>query len=88
MIVATAINAYLFDCYPEGSGEVRAWVTASRNWAGFMLTYIQIAWGTREAQQGLLVLKQASLWLRHCSLSCFRLVASSYDRRKDAWSST
>jgi MFS family permease len=44
MIVTTAINAYLLDCYPEGSGEVSAWVTASRNWSGFMATYIQIPW--------------------------------------------
>lgn len=44
MIVTTAINAYLLDCYPEGSGEVSAWITASRNWSGFMATYIQIEW--------------------------------------------
>ena len=44
MIVTTAINAYLLDCYPEGSGEVSAWVTASRNWSGFMATYIQLPW--------------------------------------------
>lgn len=47
MIVTTAINAYLLDCYPEGSGEVSAWITASRNWAGFMATYIQIKWVTQ-----------------------------------------
>ncbi|KAJ5643407.1 MFS transporter [Penicillium longicatenatum] len=47
MIVTTAINAYLLDCYPEGSGEVGAWVTASRNWAGFMATFIQIEWVDR-----------------------------------------
>ena len=47
MIVTTAVNAYLLDCYPEGSGEVGAWVTASRNWAGFMATYIQIDWVNR-----------------------------------------
>ena len=46
MIVTTAINAYLLDSYPEGSGEVGAWVTASRNWSGFMATYIQIEWVT------------------------------------------
>lgn len=48
MIVTTAINTYLLDCYPEGSGEVGAWVTASRNWGGFMSTYIQIAWVNRD----------------------------------------
>ena len=47
MIVTTAVNAYLLDCYPEGSGEVSAWVTASRNWAGFMATFVQIEWVTR-----------------------------------------
>jgi MFS family permease len=44
MIVTTAINAYLLDSYPEGSGEVGAWITAGRNWGGFMVTYIQIEW--------------------------------------------
>lgn len=44
MVVTTAINAYLLDSYPEGSGEVGAWITASRNWGGFMATYIQIEW--------------------------------------------
>ena len=47
MIATTAINAYLLDSYPEGSGIVGGWVTASRNWAGFMATYIQIDWVTR-----------------------------------------
>lgn len=47
MIVTTAINSYLLDCYPEGSGEVGAWVTASRNWSGFMATFIQIEWVTK-----------------------------------------
>lgn len=44
IIITTSVNAYLLDCYPEGSGEVGAWVTASRNWGGFMATYIQIEW--------------------------------------------
>lgn len=48
MIITTAINAYLLDCYPEGSGEVSAWVTASRNWSGFMATYIQLPWVARD----------------------------------------
>ena len=47
MVITAAINNYLLDCYPEASGEVSAWITASRNWAGFMATYIQIEWVTR-----------------------------------------
>ena len=34
MMVTTAVHAYLLDGYPEGSGEVGAWVSASRNWSG------------------------------------------------------
>jgi MFS family permease len=48
MIATTAINAYLLDSYPEGSGEVGAWVTAARNWGGFMATYIQLEWVGRD----------------------------------------
>ncbi len=44
IIVTTAINTYLLDAYPEGSGEVSAWLTAARNWSGFMATYIQVPW--------------------------------------------
>lgn len=47
MVVTTAINSYLLDCYPEGSGEVGAWVTASRNWGGFMATFVQLDWVDR-----------------------------------------
>lgn len=44
MIATTAVNAYLLDSYPEGSGEVGAWLTAARNWGGFMVTYFQVEW--------------------------------------------
>jgi len=44
MIATTAANAYLLDSYPEGSGEVGAWISASRNWSGSMSTFIQIEW--------------------------------------------
>lgn len=37
MIATTAINAYLLDSYPEGSGEVGAWICVGRTLGGFMV---------------------------------------------------
>ncbi|KAI4097713.1 MAG: hypothetical protein LQ339_006692 [Xanthoria mediterranea] len=44
MIATVALNAYLLDAYPEGSGEVGAWIVVGRTWGGFMATYIEINW--------------------------------------------
>ena len=44
MIATTAVNAYLLDSYPEGSGEVGAWVVVGRTMGGFMSSYIEINW--------------------------------------------
>lgn len=44
MIATTAVNAYLLDSYPEGSGEVGAWIVFGRVFGGFMATYINIPW--------------------------------------------
>ena len=44
MIATVALNAYLLDAYPEGSGEVGAWIVVGRNMGGFMATYIEINW--------------------------------------------
>ncbi|KAF2721797.1 MFS general substrate transporter [Polychaeton citri CBS 116435] len=44
MIATTAVNAYLLDSYPEGSGEVCAWINVGRTMGGFMATYIEIPW--------------------------------------------
>ncbi|KAL8999602.1 MAG: hypothetical protein Q9169_001562 [Polycauliona sp. 2 TL-2023] len=44
MIATTGLNAYLLDAYPEGSGEVGAWIVVGRTWGGFMATYIEINW--------------------------------------------
>lgn len=44
MIATTAVNAYLLDSYPEGSGEVGAWIVVGRTLGGFMATYIEIPW--------------------------------------------
>ena len=53
MIATVAINAYLLDAYPEGSGEVGAWIVVGRTLGGFMATYIEINWviksGTEKA---------------------------------------
>jgi len=47
MIATTAVNAYLLDAYPEGSGEVGAWIVFGRVFGGFMATYINIPWVTQ-----------------------------------------
>lgn len=47
MIATTALNAYLLDSYPEGSGEVGAWINAGRTLGGFMATYVEIEWVER-----------------------------------------
>ena len=36
MIATTAVNAFLLDAYPEGSGEVGAWIVFGRVFGGFM----------------------------------------------------
>ena len=46
MIATVALNAYLLDAYPEGSGEVGAWIVVGRTMGGFMSTYIEINWVT------------------------------------------
>ncbi|KAK5120793.1 hypothetical protein LTR85_005859 [Meristemomyces frigidus] len=46
MIATTAVNAYLLDSFPEGSGEVGALVVVGRTLGGFMATYIEIPWVT------------------------------------------
>ncbi|KAI4194077.1 MAG: hypothetical protein LQ350_007986 [Teloschistes chrysophthalmus] len=47
MIATVALNAYLLDAYPEGSGEVGAWIVVGRTLGGFMATYIEINWVQR-----------------------------------------
>lgn len=47
MIATVAMNAYLLDAYPEGSGEVGAWIVVGRTLGGFMATYIEIDWVQR-----------------------------------------
>lgn len=48
MIATVALNAYLLDAYPEGSGEVGAWIVVGRTMGGFMATYVEIDWVGRD----------------------------------------
>ena len=44
MITTVAIASYNLDCYPEGSGEVGAWLNGSRTIGGFTISYLQVRW--------------------------------------------
>ncbi|KAK5164902.1 uncharacterized protein LTR77_009566 [Saxophila tyrrhenica] len=44
MITTVAITAYCLDSYPEGSGEVAAWINFARTTGGFIVSYFQITW--------------------------------------------
>ena len=46
VVLTTALYAYCLDAYPEGSGEVAAWLNAARTWGGFVVGYVQIPWQT------------------------------------------
>ncbi len=54
MIATVAVNAYLLDSYPEGSGEVGAWIVVGRTMGGFMATYIEINWVTKSGPKNAL----------------------------------
>ncbi|PNY25390.1 Uncharacterized protein TCAP_04679 [Tolypocladium capitatum] len=44
MITTVAINAYGLDSYPNGSGEVAAWINMARTTGGFIVSYFQVEW--------------------------------------------
>ena len=44
MVTTVAINAYGLDSYPEGSGEVAAWINMARTTGGFIVSYFQVEW--------------------------------------------
>ncbi|TKA70092.1 hypothetical protein B0A55_08026 [Friedmanniomyces simplex] len=44
MLTTVAITAYNLDCYPEGSGEVAAWINFARTTGGFIISYFQVTW--------------------------------------------
>lgn len=44
MITTVALSAYNLDSYPEGSGEVAAWINFARTTGGFVISYFQVTW--------------------------------------------
>ena len=48
MITTVAISAYCLDSYPEGSGEVAAWINFSRTTGGFIISYFQVEWANAQ----------------------------------------
>ena len=44
MISTVALNAYNLDSYPEGAGEVAAWINFARTTGGFIISYFQVSW--------------------------------------------
>ncbi|BDD60932.1 hypothetical protein MAP00_006019 [Monascus purpureus] len=42
MITTVAITSYNLDSYPEGSGEVSAWLNFARTTGGFIVSYFQV----------------------------------------------
>lgn len=44
MITTVGLNAYLLDSYPEGAGEVAAWLNVARAIGGGAVTYFQVKW--------------------------------------------
>lgn len=44
MITTVGLTAYNLDSYPEGSGEVAAWINFARTTGGFIISYFQVSW--------------------------------------------
>lgn len=51
MISTVGLNAYVLDSYPEGAGEVSAWLNFARTTGGFVITYVQVRWATAMGPQ-------------------------------------
>ncbi len=47
MITTVGISAYVLESYPEGSGEVAAWLNAARTTGGFLASLFQVQWAER-----------------------------------------
>ena len=48
MWCSVGVNAYNLDAYPEGAGEVAAWINSSRTTGGFLVSYFNIEWAAKQ----------------------------------------
>ena len=82
MISTVAIASYNLDCYPEGSGEVGAWLNQSRTLGGFIISYLQVRWAKAEGTERSFGI-QASL----CMLGFFLILGLQvWGKRLRVWS--
>ena len=51
MWCSVGVNAYNLDAYPEGAGEVAAWINFSRTLGGFIVGYYNVEWARIEGPQ-------------------------------------
>ena len=47
MITTVALTSYNLDSYPEGSGEIAAWLNMARTTGGFIIQYFQVDWAKK-----------------------------------------
>ena len=47
MVATVGMNAYVLDSYPEGSGEVSAWLNFARTTGGVFVTEFEVRWAQK-----------------------------------------
>ncbi|KAK4561386.1 hypothetical protein LTR86_004703 [Recurvomyces mirabilis] len=80
-IISTAVNAYLLDAYPEGSGEVDVWIVLGRTLGGMLSTYEQLPWVARDGTAKVFSIQAGITW---ASL-VFVVVLQIWGRRIREW---
>ncbi|KAI9810256.1 MAG: hypothetical protein M1827_006390 [Pycnora praestabilis] len=82
MISTVGLNAYVLDAYPEGSGEVAAWLNFARALGGFVVSYFEVPWATAMGTKKSFGIQAA------ISLICFGLIVGLqiWGKRLRTWS--
>lgn len=81
MITTVAITAYCLDCYPEGSGEVCAWLNFARTTGGFIISYFQVTWANAQGTRKSFGVQAAICFAAYLII----LVMQVYGGRMRAW---